>query len=69
VRERGDLERVRRSKNGECFAFSAFGTNIYEKRGDKWLIVHHHASKVAVFDNVRAAEAPAFRERASPPVL
>ena len=39
------LERVRgKMKNGENFAFS---TNVYEKRGDKWLIVHHHASKAA----------------------
>jgi ketosteroid isomerase-like protein len=34
-------------KNGETFAFIALGTNVYEKREDKWLIVHHHASKAA----------------------
>ena len=34
-------------RNGERFAFSALGTNIYEKHGDKWLIVHHHTSKIA----------------------
>ena len=42
------LERVRGTmKGGGAFAFTALGTNIYEKRGDKWLIVHHHASKAA----------------------
>src|SRR5207245_1859400 len=42
------LERVRgKTKNGEAFAFTALGTNIYEKQGGKWLIVHHHASKAA----------------------
>jgi len=42
------LERVRgKMKNGESFAFTALGTNVYEKRGDRWLIVHHHASKAA----------------------
>jgi ketosteroid isomerase-like protein len=34
-------------KNGEEFAFKALGTNVFEKRGDRWLIVHHHASKAA----------------------
>jgi ketosteroid isomerase-like protein len=42
------LESVRgKTKNGEAFALTALGTNIYEKRGDSWLIVHHHASKAA----------------------
>jgi ketosteroid isomerase-like protein len=42
------LERVRgKTKNGESFAFTALGTNVFEKRGDEWLIVHHHASKAA----------------------
>jgi hypothetical protein len=42
------LERVGgKMRKGERFAFSALGTNIYETRGDKWLIVHHHASKAA----------------------
>jgi ketosteroid isomerase-like protein len=42
------LEKVRgKMKDGQDFAFTALGTNIYEKRGDKWLVVHHHASKAA----------------------
>src|SRR6516164_801327 len=42
------LERVRgKMKSGEPFAFTALGTNVYELLGDKWLIVHHHASKAA----------------------
>jgi SnoaL-like domain len=32
-------------RNGGRFAFSALGTNVYERRGDTWLIVHHRASK------------------------
>jgi hypothetical protein len=36
-----------RIRNGERFAFSALGTNIFEKRGDKWLIVHHRTSNIA----------------------
>ena len=32
-------------KSGQSFAFSALGINIQEKGGDKWLIVHHHASE------------------------
>jgi ketosteroid isomerase-like protein len=42
------LEKVRgKMKDGQTFAFTALGTNIFEKRGDKWLVVHHHASKAA----------------------
>lgn len=42
------FEKVRgRMKDGQDFAWTALGTNIYEKRDGKWLIVHHHASKGA----------------------
>jgi ketosteroid isomerase-like protein len=42
------IEKVRgKMKDGGDFAWSALGTNIYEKRGDRWLMVHHHASKAA----------------------
>ena len=42
------FERVRgRMKDGQDFAWTALGTNIYEQRDGKWLIVHHHASKAA----------------------
>ena len=42
------LEKVRgKMKDGQNFAWTALGTNIYEKRHGKWLIVHHHASKAA----------------------
>ena len=42
------LERVRgKTKNGDAFAFTALGTNIFEKRENRWLIVHHHASKAS----------------------
>ena len=36
-----------RMKGGQSFAWTALGTNLFEKRGGKWLIVHHHASKAA----------------------
>jgi ketosteroid isomerase-like protein len=40
------LEKVRgKMKDGQDFAWTALGTNIYKKRDCKWLIVHHHASK------------------------
>jgi ketosteroid isomerase-like protein len=42
------LERVRGAmKDGGEFSFTALGTNIYEKRSGRWLMVHHHASKAA----------------------
>lgn len=34
-------------KDGGDFAFTALGTNVFEKRDGRWLIVHHHASKAA----------------------
>ena len=40
------LEKVRgKMKDGQEVAWIALGTNIYEKREGKWLMVHHHASK------------------------
>ena len=42
------FEKVRGTmKSGEDFSSTALGTNIFEKRGGRWLIVHHHASKAA----------------------
>lgn len=32
--------------NGDVLDISALTTNIFEKRGDKWLLVHHHASRM-----------------------
>lgn len=32
--------------NGDVLDISALATNIFEKRGDKWLLVHHHASRM-----------------------
>ena len=50
------FEKVRgRMKDGQDFAWTALGTNIYEKREGKWLIVHHHASKAAEELVLRAA--------------
>ena len=40
------LEDVKgKMKDGKEFAWTGLGTNIYEKRDGKWLMVHHHASK------------------------
>jgi ketosteroid isomerase-like protein len=42
------FEKVRgKMGNGEVFAWTLLGTNIYEKQDGKWLMVHHHASKAA----------------------
>ena len=42
------LEKVRgKTKDGQDFSFTALGTNIFEKREGRWLMVHHHASKAA----------------------
>lgn len=32
--------------NGDVLDISALTTNIFEKRGEKWLLVHHHASRM-----------------------
>ena len=42
------LENIKgKMKDGKEFAWTALGTNIYEKRDGQWLMVHHHASKAA----------------------
>jgi len=33
-------------KNGETLSFDAFVTNVFEKRGGRWLIVSHQATPV-----------------------
>jgi len=32
--------------NGDVLDISALATNIFEKRSGKWLLVHHHASRM-----------------------
>lgn len=54
VRVRGDVAVVtgievvqgKRAGTGESAAFSALTTNVYEKRDGRWLMVHHHGSRV-----------------------
>ena len=42
------LENIKgKMKDGKEFAWTALGTNIYEKPNVEWLMVHHHASKAA----------------------
>ena len=42
------LEKIKgKMKDGQDFAWTALGTNIYEERDGQWLMVHHHASKAA----------------------
>ena len=31
--------------NGDIVEFLAPTTNVYEKRGEQWLLVHHHAGR------------------------
>jgi ketosteroid isomerase-like protein len=52
VRTSGDvawvtgLENIRgRMTDGAPFSWIALGTNVYERRHGRWLMVHHHASK------------------------
>jgi len=41
------IERVRGTRmNGDVAEFSALTTNVYEKRDGRWLMVHHHASRM-----------------------
>ena len=40
------VETVRgKRQNGEVVEFLAPTTNVYEKRGEAWLLVHHHAGR------------------------
>ena len=40
------VETIRgRRPSGEQVEFFALTTNVYEKRGDRWLMVHHQASR------------------------
>ena len=32
--------------NGDLLDISALATNIFERRSGKWLLVHHHASRM-----------------------
>lgn len=39
------LEQVQaRLASGEDVSFTTMATNVFERSGDKWLMVHHHAS-------------------------
>jgi ketosteroid isomerase-like protein len=41
------IEKVqRKNKAGEASSGTNFGTNIFVKQGDRWLMVYHHASAV-----------------------
>lgn len=39
--------RGRLASNGQAIELQSFVTNIFVKRGDKWLMVHHHANRPA----------------------
>ena len=41
-----EIVRGKRANNGEGVEFSALTTNVYEKRNGRWLMVHHHGSRV-----------------------
>ncbi len=41
------IEKVRGTRaNGDAAEFSALTTNVYEKRDGRWLMVHHHGSRM-----------------------
>jgi ketosteroid isomerase-like protein len=42
----GTENAVGKNKAGELFAFDTFVTNVFEKEGDRWLMVSHHAGIV-----------------------
>ena len=35
-----------KNKSGQALSFTIVETQVYEKRGDRWLMVSHHASRV-----------------------
>ena len=35
-----------KNKSGQALRFTIIETQVYEKRGDRWLMVSHHASRV-----------------------
>ena len=35
-----------KNKSGQALSFTIMETQVYEKRGDRWLMVSHHASRV-----------------------
>jgi ketosteroid isomerase-like protein len=35
-----------KNKSGQALSFIIIETQVYEKRGDRWLMVSHHASRV-----------------------
>jgi ketosteroid isomerase-like protein len=35
-----------KNKSGQALSFTILETQVYEKRGDRWLMVSHHASRV-----------------------
>src|SRR5262249_2393489 len=35
-----------KNKSGQALSFTIVETQVYEKRGDRWLMVSHHASQV-----------------------
>ena len=35
-----------KNKSGQALSFTITETQVYEKRGDRWLMVSHHASRV-----------------------
>jgi ketosteroid isomerase-like protein len=35
-----------KNKSGQALSFTIIETQVYEKRGDGWLMISHHASRV-----------------------
>jgi ketosteroid isomerase-like protein len=41
-----EIVKGKRADNGAAVEFAALTTNVYEKRDGRWLMIHHHGSRL-----------------------